>query len=99
MAIADFSQLGNGASAACRMIAVYGTVGTCSVMNGRIFLNANDIAEVDIQQYMHTGISHILAPQELAQRGSSTPQHDLIIVNTILCKDLQRLLALRTLNR
>ena len=60
-------------------------------MDGRIFLDTNDVAEVDIQQHMDGSISHVLTPEELAEWGTCAPKYDLVVLYSVFSKHLKNI--------
>ena len=45
------------------------------------------VLEIHIQQHMHAGVCHFLAPQELSHRFSRAPQHHVVIVDAVFCQN------------
>ena len=95
VAVADLAQAGDVAATAGAVVAVDGSIGAGTIMHGAVFLYANDITEVHIQQHVHGGIGHVLAPEELAERRTITPKDDLVIGNAILGKNTKNLFLFR----
>ena len=91
VAVADFAEAGDCAATARAVVAVHRTVGTGAVMHAGVLLDANDVAEVHVQQHVHRGVGHVLAPQELAERLARTPEGHLVILDAVLGKHLQNL--------
>ena len=84
MAVANLAKTGDIATAACAMVTVNSTIGGGTEMNRAILFYSDDVTEVDVEEYMHTGISHVLGPKELTEGLASAPQYDSVIKNTIL---------------
>ena len=89
VAVADLAKGRDGAAAACAVVAIDHAVGLDSVMDGRVFLNADDILEIYVQQDVNRCVGHILAPKELTERSACTPECDLVVFDAIECKHLQ----------
>ena len=89
MAVANLAQRGDSAAASFRVVAVNIACGGCSVEHRRVLLDADDVLEVDVEQHMHAGIGHILAPEKFAQRCACAPQHHLVVVDTVELQCLQ----------
>ena len=66
MTVANLTKARNSATTSGAMISIHSTIGARTIMYRRIFLNAYDIAEVHVQQYMDGGIGHILTPEEFS---------------------------------
>ena len=77
VAITYLTQRRNGSTTSLRVVAVYCSIHLGTIEYRRILLYSDNIAEVNIEQHVHAGISHILAPQELTQRCSCSPEHQL----------------------
>ena len=66
MAVAYLAERRYCASASLTVVAVNGSISLGSKEYRLIFLNADNVLEVNIEQHVNAGISHILAPQEFA---------------------------------
>ena len=103
VAVADFAETRDCAAPARAVVAVNGTVHACAVMHTGVLLNADDVAEVYVQQHMHRRVGHIFAPEELAERLAGTPKGHLIVLNAVLCQNTENFalggVAVDTLNR
>ncbi len=89
VAVADLAKAGDITTAACGVVTVNGAICGGTEMNRRVFLDAYDVAEVDIQEYMDGGICHVLRPEELTEGGAGAPQDNTVVVDTILCENIQ----------
>ncbi len=89
VAITDFTEFRDGATAACAVVTVYSAIDACTVMHARILFDADDVAKVHVQEHMNGGIGHVFAPEELAERLAGTPEGHLVVLNAILGENLQ----------
>ena len=89
VAVADFSEARYSAATACAVVAVHGTVHASAVMHAGVLLDADDVAEVHVQQHMHRRVGHVLAPEELAKRLAGAPEGHLVVLDAVLGEDLQ----------
>jgi len=62
VAIADFTELRDGAATASAVVTVYSAIDACAVMHARILFNTDNVAEVHVQEHMNGGVSHVFAP-------------------------------------
>ncbi len=88
VAVAYLAERRDGAAAARAVVAIHNAVGSHAVMYRRVFLNAYDVAEVDIQQHVNASVGHILAPEELAQRLACAPQPYEVVLDAVECQHL-----------
>ena len=91
MAVADFAEAGDRAAATRAVVTVHRTIGAGAIMHAGVLLDANDVAEVHVQQHVHRGVGHVLAPQELAERLARAPESHLVILDAVLGEHLQNL--------
>ena len=52
VAVADLTKAGDISTTACAVVTVDSTIGGGTIMYRAVFLDADDVAEVDIQEYM-----------------------------------------------
>ena len=52
MAVADLAEAGDIAATTCAVVTIDSTIGRSTIMYRTILLDANDVAEVDIEEYM-----------------------------------------------
>ena len=91
VAVADFAEAGNRATAARTVVAVHRPIGTGAIMHAGVLLDADNVAEVHVQQHVYRGVGHVLAPQELAERLARTPEGHLVVLDAVLGKHFQNL--------
>ena len=89
VAVADFAKLGDCTAAASAVVTVYGAVYARAVMYAGILFDADDVAEIHVQQHMHRCVGHVFAPEEFAERLAGSPEGHLVVLDTVLCEDLQ----------
>lgn len=89
VAVADFTEFGDGAATACAVVTVNGTVYACAVMYAGVFLDADDVAKVHVQEHMNGSVGHVFAPEEFAERLAGTPKGHLIVLDAVLGENLQ----------
>ena len=87
VAVANFTEFGDGSATACTVVAVNGSIDACSIMHAGVFLDADDVAKVHVQEHVYRCIGHVFAPQEFAERLAGSPKGHLIVLNAILSKD------------
>ena len=71
------------------MVTVHNAVSSVSIVHTGVLLNAYHILEIYRGEDMYTGIGHLLAPEELTERGTGAPQDNLIIRDTVLGQNIQ----------
>ena len=86
VAVADFAEGRDGAAAAGAVVAIYHTVGLIAVMDGRVFLDADDVLEIHVQEDVHRGVGHILAPEEFPQWSTGSPEDDTVVGDSVECE-------------
>lgn len=89
VAVADFTEFRDGAATACAVVAVHCAIDACAVMHARILFNADNVAEVHVQEHMNGSVGHVFAPKEFAERLAGSPEGHLVVLDTVLGKDLQ----------
>lgn len=89
VAVADFAEARYSAATASTVVTVHSTVHACAIMHARVLFDADDVAEVHVQEHMHRGIGHIFAPKKLAERLTGTPECHLVVLDAVLGQDLQ----------
>ena len=89
MAVADLAKAGDITTAACAVVTVNGAIGGGTEMNRRVFLNTDDVTEVDIQEYMDGGVCHVLRPEELTEGLAGAPEDNTVVGDTILCENTE----------
>ena len=89
VAIADFTEFRNGAATARAVVTVYCAINACAIMHAGILFDADDVAEVHVQEHMNGRVGHVFAPEELAERLASTPEGHLVILDAVLGEDFQ----------
>ncbi len=95
VAVANLAQAGDIAATTGTVVAVNHSVSSHTIVHAGVFLYTNDVTEVYIQQYVHTGICHILAPEELAEGCAGAPEGYLIVLNTVLGQNAESVFSLR----
>ena len=93
VAVADFTELGDGAATACAVVTVNGTVYACAVMYAGVFLDADDVAKVHVQEHVYRCIGHVFAPQEFAERLAGAPEGHLVVLDAVLGEDADNFFA------
>ena len=58
-------------------------------MHRRVFVDADDVAEVHVQQHMHAGISHVLAPEKFAQWRTGAPKGHLVVLDAVVVQHIK----------
>lgn len=89
VAVADFAERRDGAAAAGAVVAVNDAVGLVAVVDGGVFLYAYDVLEINVQEDVHAGIGHILAPEEFAQRRTGSPKGDPVVGDAVESENLE----------
>ena len=89
VAVTDFTEFRDGSATACAVVTVNCTIDTCAVMHAGILFNADNVAEIHVQEHMYRGVRHVFAPKELAKRLASTPKGHLVILDAVLGEDFQ----------
>ena len=84
MAVANVAKAGDGTTTTSSVVTVDDAVGSITIMDTGVLLNANDILEVDSGEDMYAGIGHLLAPEELTQGCAGAPEHYLVIGDAVL---------------
>ena len=86
VAVADFAEFRDSSTAACAVVAVNGAIDACSVMHAGVFFDADDVAEIHVQEHMDRSIGHVFAPQEFSERFAGAPEGHLVILDAVLSK-------------
>ena len=89
VAVADFTKFRDGAATACAVIAVDCAIDACAVMHAGILFDADDVAEVNVQEYVYGGVGHVFAPEEFAERLAGAPEGHLVVLDAVLGENLQ----------
>ena len=89
VAVADFTELRDGAATACAVVAVHCAIDARAVMHTGIFFDADNVTEVHIQEHMNGCVGHVFAPEEFAERLAGSPEGHLVVLDAVLGKDLQ----------
>ena len=71
------------------MIAIDNAIGCYSIVNRGVLVDADDVLEIHIEEYMNWSICHILTPKELAKRFACTPEGDLVVLDAVQSKDFE----------
>lgn len=89
VAVADFAKLGDCTAAASAVVAVHCAIDARAVMHARILFDADDVAEVHVQQHMNGCVGHVVTPEEFAERLARAPEGHLVVLDAVLREDFQ----------
>lgn len=81
--VADFAEGRDGSAAASAVVAVHHSVCGIAVVHAGVFLDADDVLEVYVQEHMNAGVRHVLAPEELTERSAGAPEGDLVRLDSV----------------
>ena len=89
VAVADFTEFRDSSATASAVVTVYSAIDACAVMHARILFNADNVAEVHVQEHMNGGVGHVFAPEEFAERLAGAPEGHLVVLDAVLGENLQ----------
>ena len=94
VAVAYLAKTGDVTTTACAVVSIYCAIGGGTEMDGAVFLNTDDVAEVDIEQYVDGGIGHVLGPQELTKGLAGAPEDNTVVGDAVLGENIKGFLSI-----
>ena len=89
VAVADFAKLGDCTAAASAVVAVHCAINACAVMHAGILFDADNVAEIHVQEHMDRCVGHVFAPEKFAERLAGAPECHLVVLDAVLGENLQ----------
>ena len=95
VAVSYLTKAGDVTTAACGVVSVYCAIGGGTEVDGAVFLDTDDVAEVNIEEDVDGGIGHVLRPQEFTEGLAGTPEDNTVVGDAVLGENTKDFFFLR----
>ena len=95
VAVSYFTKAGDVTTTACAVVSIHCAIGGGTEVDGAVFLDADDVAEVNIEEDVDGGIGHVLGPQKFTEGLAGAPEDNTVVGDAVLGENTKDFFFLR----